>query len=256
MEVSKHDEGVPSWVDVGTDIDKGRAFYSGLFGWDAPPGTADTAFYSNATMRGKPVAGIGPQQEGMPPFWTTYVNVANADDVAEKVTAAGGQVMVAPMDVLEYGRMAIFADPAGAAFGVWQPGSHRGAEIVNEPGAFSWSELVTTDVEGSKKFYKDVFGWGAETQSAGPMDYTEWKIGDRSVGGMMQKPEMMPAEVPPHWGVYFAVGDIDEAIAKVKSLGGTVLAGPIDSPAGKLAPVTDSNGAAFNIIELAQGVGG
>lgn len=256
MEVSKHEPGVPSWVDVSTDLEKGRAFYADLFGWDIPPGPEETAGYSSAMLRGKVVAGLGPQMEGMPSFWTTYVNVDSADDIAEKVSAAGGQVMMAPMDVLEYGRMGIFVDPAGAAFGVWQPGTHKGAEIVNEPGAYSWSELVTTDVEASKGFYKSVFGWDSDTQNAGPIEYTEWKTGGRSVGGMMQKPEMMPAEVPSHWGVYFAVSDIDAAMAKVKELGGTVLAGPIDSPAGKLAPVVDPVGANFNIIELADNVGG
>ena len=90
MEVTEHDPGVPSWVDVGTDLAKGRAFYSSLFGWDCPEGSEETGFYSTATLRGKPVAGIGPQQDGMPSVWTTYVNVDSADEVAEKDAAAGG----------------------------------------------------------------------------------------------------------------------------------------------------------------------
>jgi uncharacterized protein len=256
MEVSEHDPGVPCWVDVGTDLDKGRAFYGALFGWECPEGSPETGFYSTATLRGRRVAGLGPQQEGMPSFWTTYVGVEGADEVAKKVASAGGQTLLAPMDVMEFGRMAIFADPAGAAFGVWQPGSHRGAEIVNEPGAYSWSELVTTDVGGAKRFYEAVFGWGSSTQSAGPMEYTEWKLAERSIGGMMPKPEMMPAEVPPHWAVDFAVADLDDATAKVKDLGGAVLAGPIDSPAGRLAPVMDAHGAPFNVIELRAGATG
>jgi uncharacterized protein len=250
--VTKHDAGVPSWVDIGTDLERGRAFYSSLFGWECPEGTEESGFYSTATLNGKAVAGIGPQQEGMPSYWTTYIDADSADDVADRVTSAGGQVMLAPMDVMEFGRMAIFADPAGAAFGVWQPGTHKGAEVVSEPGAYSWSELVTTDVEGAKKFYNAVFGWDGHTQSAGPVEYTEWRLGDRPIGGMLPKPETMPAEMPPHWAVYFAVADLDDAMARVKDLGGTVIAAPIDSPAGKLAPVMDSNGAAFNIIELSN----
>jgi len=119
---------------------------------------------------------------------------------------------------------------------------------VNEPGAYSWSELMTTDVGGSKVFYNAVFGWDADTQSAGPMEYTEWKIGDRSVGGMLRKPPTMPAQVPPHWGVYFAVSDLDAAMMKVGELGGMTLKGPMDTPAGKLSAVMDSNDAPFNII--------
>jgi len=256
MEVTEHDPGVPSWVDVGTDLAKGRAFYSSLFGWDCPEGSEETGFYSTATLRGKPVAGIGPQQDGMPSVWTTYVNVDSADEVAEKVVAAGGQVMMPPMDVMEFGRMAIFVDPVGAAFGMWQPGTHKGAGVVNEPGAYSWSELMTTDVEGSKAFYNAVFDWGADTQSAGPMEYTEWKIGDRSVGGMLQMPPTLPAQVPPHWGVYFAVSDLDAAMMKVGELGGMALMGPMDTPAGKVAAVMDSNNAPFNMIQLSPNRGG
>jgi uncharacterized protein len=250
MEVNKHDPGVPCWVDLGTDLEKGRAFYSALFGWDCPEGSAETAYYVNAMLRGRSVAGLGPQQDGMPSVWATYVSVESVDETAEKVIAAGGQVMMPPMDVMDFGRMAFFVDSVGAVFGVWQPGTHQGVEIVNEPGAYSWSELITTDVEASKAFYGAVFGWGADTKPAGPMEYTEWKLGDRSVAGMMQKPPMMPAEVPVHWSVYFAVADLDAALAQVKDLGGTVIMGAIDSPAGRLAPVTDAHGAPFNLIQL------
>jgi len=256
MEVTTHDDGVPCWVDLGTDVEKAKAFYSALLGWECPEGTEETAFYSNATLKGRPVAGIGPQQEGMPSFWTTYVNVADAEETTGKVIAAGGQVILAPMEVMEFGNMAIFADPAGAVFGVWEPGTHKGAEIVNEPGAWSWSELVTTDVEGAKTFYGEVFGWGSQTSTGGPMEYTEWKIGERSISGMMQKPDMMPAEVPPHWGVYFAVADIDAAMARVGELGGTVMGGPFPSPAGRLVPAMDSHGASFNLIQLAGNAAG
>ncbi len=101
-------------------------------------------------------------------------------------------------------------------FSVWQAGTHPGAQLVNEPGTWSWSELLTTDVEASMAFYAAVFGWTANTHgdavgAAGPMAYTEWQVGGRSVAGMMAKPPMMPAEVPPHWAVYFAVADTDAA---------------------------------------------
>ena len=95
-------------------------------------------------------------------MWATYVNVESADDTAAKVTAAGGQVIVPPMDVMDVGRMAVFTDSVGAFFSVWQPGTHPGAQLVNEPGTCSWSELITTDVDASKAFYGAVFGWGAD----------------------------------------------------------------------------------------------
>ena len=189
MEVDKYDNGVPGWVDLGTpDLDAARGFYSALFGWDIPPGPEEAGGYSIAMLRGKPVAGLGPAMNPGPPVWATYVIVDSADDTAKKVKDNGGAAFVEPMDVLDAGRMAVFADPQGAVFSVWQAGIMPGAGIVNEPNSYSWSELVTSDIDAAKKFYGAVFGWGGETygEADGPMGgYTEWKLGERSVGGMM-----------------------------------------------------------------------
>jgi predicted enzyme related to lactoylglutathione lyase len=197
------------------------------------------------------VAGIGEQAHPGPPTWSTYIAVENADEAVAKVLTAGGQVIVPAMDVLDVGRMAIFSDPQGAVFSVWQAGTHPGAELVNEPGTWSWSELLTTDVEAAKGFYGDVFGWTTNTAGAGPTgEYTEWQVSGRSVAGMMQKPPMMPAEIPPFWAVYFAVEDTDTAVARVAELGGTVLMAPMDIEPGRFSTVTDPFGAVFNVIAL------
>ncbi len=190
-------------------------FYGALFGWDAPEGPPETGGYRVAMVGDRAVAGIGEQQNPGPPVWATYIAVENADETVAKVLAAGGQVIVPAMDVLDVGRMAVFTDSGRArSFSVWQAGHpSRAPQLVNEPGTWSWSELLTTDLEASKGFYGDVFGWTAETHGAGPMgEYTEWQVGGRSVGGMMQKPPMLPAEVPPFWAVYFAVADTDAAV--------------------------------------------
>lgn len=252
MEVDRYEHGVPSWVDLGTpDIPKAIEFYSGLFGWQIEPGPPEAGGYSIAHLRGRAVAGLGPQMNPGPPYWTTYVSVDSADDIVAKAKAAGGNVLMDPMDVMDAGRMAIFADPVGAVISVWQPNQMPGAGIVNEPNSYSWSELITTDTETSKQFYGEVFGWGSQTHGEGtPMPYTEWKIGDRSVAGMMPKPPMMPAEVPPQWGVYFAVDGTEAAMDKVKELGGQVIMGPMDVEPGKIAVVSDPQGAVFNIITL------
>ena len=252
MEVERYEHGVPSWVDLGTpDIPKAIEFYSSLFGWQIEQGPPETGGYSMCLLRGKPVAGLGPQMNPGPPYWTTYVNVDSVDDVLGKAKAAGGNVLMDGMDVMDVGRMGIIQDPVGAVISLWEPKAHNGAAIVNEPNSYSWSELITTDVEASKQFYGEVFGWGSETHGEGsPMPYTEWKIGDRSVGGMMPKPPMMPAEVPPHWGVYFSVDGTEAAIDKVKSLGGQLIMGPMDVEPGKLAVVQDPQGAVFNVITL------
>jgi predicted enzyme related to lactoylglutathione lyase len=258
MEIDRYDPGVPSWIDLGSPDPQGAAdFYGALFGWDAPEGPPETGGYRVAMVGDRPVAGIGPAQNPGPPMWTTYINVESADAAAEKVTAAGGQVILPPMDVLDVGRMAVFTDSVGAFFSVWQPGTHPGAMLVNEPGTWSWSELITTDEAASKAFYGAVFGWGADTHlGAGPTGaYTEWQVNGRSIGGMMLKPPMMPAEVPPHWEVYFSVADTDVAAARVVELGGSVMVPPMDIEPGRFAVVADPTGAVFNVIALKGEIG-
>jgi hypothetical protein len=188
---------------------------------------------------------------GAPPQWSTYVNVDSADDTVAKVEANGGTVYMPPMDVMEAGRMAVFADPAGAVIGVWQPGQHIGAQLVNEPGTYCWSELMTDDLAAAKSFYKAVFGWDAETQGPeGPGGYTEWKVDGRSVGGMMAKPDTMPPGTPSFWGVYFAVADTDASVAKAQELGATVVMPAADIEPGRFAVLADPVGAMFNILAL------
>jgi predicted enzyme related to lactoylglutathione lyase len=252
MEIDRYEPGVPSWVDLGSpDPQRAADFYGALFGWEAPEGPPESGGYRVAMIGDRAVAGIGQQQNPGPPVWATYIAVESADDAAAKVAAAGGQTLLPPMDVLDVGRMAVFADPVGAVFSVWQAGTHPGAELVNEPGTWSWSELLTTDLDASKRFYGEVFGWTANTQGAGPMgEYTEWQAAGRSVGGMMQKPPMLPAEVPPFWAVYFSVTDADAAVARITELGGSVMVPPTDIEPGRFAAVSDPTGAAFNVIAL------
>ncbi|HWW54877.1 MAG TPA: VOC family protein [Acidimicrobiales bacterium] len=256
--MTKYEPGTPSWVDLGSpDTDASRAFYGALFGWESQV-TADpnAGGYTMFTLRGKNVAGLGPlMNEAQPTAWTTYVSVVDADATVAKVKDAGGMVFVEPMDVLDVGRMAIFADPTGAVIAVWQPRAHIGADLVNEPGTFCWNELATRDIETAKKFYEAVFGWGGDTNAFGPGTYTEWKVGERTVGGMMEIGEHMPAEMPAHWLVYFAVADCDATVDKAKELGGAVLVPPTDIPPGRFAVLADPQGAPLAVMKLAEGLG-
>jgi hypothetical protein len=252
MRMDAYEQGVPSWVDLGSPDPQGAAdFYGALFGWECPEGPPETGGYRVCTIGDAPVAGLGPQQNPGPPVWASYVNVDDADAITEKIIANGGSVIVPPMDVMDFGRMAVYADPIGAVISVWQPGTHPGAGVVNEPGTLSWNELVTTDVDASTAFYGAVFGWGAETHGEGAGAYTEWQVGGRSIAGMMLKPAMMPAEIPPHWSVYFAVADTDNAVARVTELGGTVVMPPMDIEPGRFAVVSDPTGGVFNVITMA-----
>ena len=251
-EFTSYAPGTPSWVDLASpDLEKSRAFYGALFGWEANVGGPETGGYVMFTKGGKNVAGAAPiMMEGQPPAWMTYVSVVDADATIDKVKKAGGTVFVEPMDVIDVGRMAVFADTTGAAIALWQPKAHKGADLANEPGTFCWNELNTRDTEAAKAFYAEVFGWGESTNTAGEMTYTEWKLGDATIGGMMQMAPMVPAEVPAHWLTYFAVADCDASTAKAQELGAMVFVGPMDIEPGRFTVLADPAGAMFAIIQM------
>lgn len=250
--------GTPSWVELsGTpDIEASEAFYRAVFGWEVPEqeNSEQLGGYRRAKLNGRDVAGVSPQMEdGQPTVWTTYVSVDDAEATIAKVGEAGGEVIVAPLDVMGMGTMAVFTDSTGAVCGVWQPGTFAGAELVNEPGAFAWNELGTRDVPAAKAFYGAVFGWGVEEHDMGEMGtYNEWKRGEDSLGGMMDVTGRLPDEVPAHWLVYFAVENTDATLETVTASGGNVTFGPIDIPAGRFAVVTDPHGAAFAVIQMPE----
>jgi predicted enzyme related to lactoylglutathione lyase len=253
-ERTSYTPGTPCWVELGTpDIEASATFYGAVFGWEIPelPNSAELGGYRRAKKGGKDIAGVAPlMQEGQPPAWSTYVSVADAEATTAAIREAGGTVHVEPMDVVGLGKMAVYADPTGAHFGIWEPGTFAGAELVNEAGALAWNELGTRDPAAAKAFYSAVFGLGSKDHDMGEMGtYTEWLVGEASVGGMMDISGRVPDEVPAHWMVYFAVENTDAAVETVKSSGGGVSFGPIDIPAGRFAIVTDPHGATFAVIQ-------
>jgi uncharacterized protein len=249
--------GTPSWVELSTpDTDASADFYREVMGWSAtePGPVEETGGYRMFEQDGQSVSGLmGHMQEGQPTAWATYVSVADADETADKVKSAGGSVLVEPMDVMDIGRMALFADPTGAVFGVWQPKSFAGADVVNEPGSLCWNEVYTRDADADKAFYPAVFGWDAERPSfeGAPESYTIWELGGKPVGGMMQmSDEYFPQEVPPHWSVCFAVADCDATVAAARERGATVTMEPTDMPIGRFAGLIDPQGASFTVMQM------
>jgi len=252
--------GTPSWVDLASpDTDASAAFYRELLGWEAtePGPVEETGGYRMFQRDGKSVAGVmRHMQEGQPTAWMTYISVADADETAQRVRDAGGSAIVEPMDVMDIGRMAVFADPTGAVFGVWQPKTFAGADLVNEPGSLAWNEVLTRDAETDRRFYTSVFDWtpGRPSFEGAPESYTVWELNGRPVGGMMQmSDEWFPPEIPPHWGVVFAVADCDATVAKARELGATVTNGPMDMPIGRFAGLIDPQGASFTVMQPAPG---
>jgi predicted enzyme related to lactoylglutathione lyase len=247
--------GTPCWVDLGVDdVDQAMAFYRGLFGWDIQPGPPEVGGYAMCLKNGRPAAGLGPKMgpAEMPSTWTTYLAADSADDTAAKVTAAGGQLMMGPMDVMDVGRMAVAADPAGAAFGIWQARAHTGAGIANEPGSLCWNENMSRDFDGNKAFYRAVFGYDYDDMSGDGFSYATLKVGDAIVGGIGGLPANVPAGVPAHWSAYFAVADTDAALGTVAGLGGSVVQPAWDSPYGRMATVSDDQGAQFSLIGITE----
>jgi predicted enzyme related to lactoylglutathione lyase len=252
-EKTEYAPGTPSWVDLATpDVDRAGTFYATLFGWTAEPvPMPDAGGYVMFTLNGKYVAAMSPIEHGeRPPAWTTYVSTDDADKTAELAQTAGGSVLMPPMDVFDSGRMAVLADPTGAAFAVWQPNQHPGAGLVDDPGTFTWTELSSRDTAAAARFYPEVFGWTAETSDGGGMQYTEFKLGDSSVAGMMEMNPMVPAEVPSYWMPYFAVVDVDKSAGEATALGAEALLPPSDFPGGRFAVIRDPQGATFGLLRL------
>lgn len=248
-EVTKYEPGDFCWPELATsDSDAAKRFYSGLFGWSAEDSPAGPDMvYTMLRQKGKNVGAlyrIRPDQEGMPPNWAVYIATNSADETTRKAEAAGGKTLMAPFDVMEIGRMAVLSDPQGAVFSVWQARQHIGTEIVGEPGTPCWAELDTTDPAAAMKFYTAVFPWKVKWNE----EYSEWQLGEKSIGGMMKIPKEW-GRVPPNWLVYFMVGDADASVAKAKQLGASVVVPPTDIPdAGRFSVLKDPQGAVFAVF--------
>jgi uncharacterized protein len=245
-------DGTPCWVDLGTgDIARAISFYSAQFGWDIEPGGPEVGGYSLARLDGRNVAGIGPNMSdpGAPSAWCTYFAATDCDAAAARVTSAGGQLVMGPMDVMDLGRMLIATDVTGASFGVWQAMSHSGVQVANAPGAFTWSEHMSRDFEASKAFYAGVFGYEYGDMSSDGFSYATLLInGQQVVGGIGAYPAGQEAAHPASWGVYFGTADTDRAVELATSHGGRLLRPATDSPYGRMAVVADNQGALFSLI--------
>jgi predicted enzyme related to lactoylglutathione lyase len=245
-------QGAPSWTDLATsDVEAGRAFYADLFGWewDVNP---DPQFggYSQAMLRGRRVAALaGRMDDNQPVAWTTYLAADDADKVAAAVTEHGGSVLFPVTDIGDFGRMTLATDPTGAVFGVWQSGSHTGAQLVNEPGTVVWHELVTPDLDRATAFYSATLGvgWGDMDTGDPAMPYKLLQVSGRTAGGAMSIMPGMGAG-PPHWTVYFEVRDAAATAARAKERGGQALTDVIETPQGPMVTLADPQGGVFAVI--------
>jgi uncharacterized protein len=246
----------PAWVDLASaDAAASRDFYSKLFGWNVEV-NPDPQYggYGLAKLGGSDAAGIGPKQDpNAPTAWSLYIGSEDIEALARSVTQNGGAVAVAPFDVGDQGRMAVFIDPAGAFISAWQ-GTRMGGFQTDAPNSFGWAELNARGVDNALPFYAAVFGWSIKTSpmGEGQPDYNEFQIGGKSVAGAWEMNPSVPAEVPSYWQVYFAVDDVDAAFRKALDLGAQEIFAPTEYPGGRFAIVSDPQGASFGLLKTSR----
>jgi predicted enzyme related to lactoylglutathione lyase len=242
--------GTPCWADMSVpDVAATSAFYEAVFGWAFLEPGPDDGGYSIATKNGHPVAALGPvQSPDQPMAWLLYFASENADATAALIKEHGGAVLLEPGDAGAYGRLLVAADATGASFAVWQAGEHIGAGLVNEPGGLTWEDLRSTDPGAAQDFYAKVFGFDMNPLEMAPGNYRTFHLAGNSaplggIGGFMGP------EGASGWELYFGVGSTDDAVAAAERAGGTVTIPAFDSPFGRMAGMTDPNGALFHVIE-------
>jgi len=244
----------PAWIDLASaDAAGSREFYSKLFDWKVEV-NPDPQYggYGMAKAGGHDVAGIGPKMDpNAPTAWSIYIGTTDADDLAKKVQGAGGNVIMAPFDVGTQGKMAVFQDPSGAFISAWQP-AQMGGFHMGAPNSFGWAELNSRGVQKAIPFYEQVFGWKAKKSEMGEgaPAYTEFQIGGESIAGGQEMNEMVPADVPSHWLVYFAVEDVDKSFKTAVGAGARELVEPMDFPGGRFAILNDPQGAPFGLLKM------
>ena len=255
----RYADGEPCWADVvSPDPVATQRFYGAVFGWTFVESGPDLGDYRMCFKDGRSVAGIPPPPAGVhaPPMWSVYLASSDVNATATRAEELGAKTMLGPLEIPGSGHMLFSFDPAGATFGVWQPGNHTGAQLYGEPGAISWAELMTRDPEAADAFYGGLFDYEQQQIGDGAsFDYSVWSLAGRQVAGRMRMGPDFRAEVPPHWLVCFGVESTDAAIGRITDGGGQLRHGPIDSPHGRYAVVTDPFGAPFSIIDESRTIG-
>lgn len=246
-----HYTGAPTWIDLATsDISRAQQFYGAVFGWVFSSPGQNYGGYVNATVDGKLVAGMMPNDPrwNSPDGWTTYLHTDDITATLEAVTAAGGQSCSGAMEIPAKGSMAIFNDAAGTLTGLWQPGEHTGFELTGAAASPVWHQLTVTDYRAALDFYPTVFGLQTRVEADTPeFRYTNALFGGEPGFGIMDGAGFAQAS---EWSVFLGAEDVDATLDIVTSHGGTVVRGAEDTPYGRLAAVADPTGGRFNLSSL------
>ncbi|MFI8219415.1 VOC family protein [Streptomyces sp. NPDC085932] len=249
-------EGSPCWADaMFSDLEGAKRFYGELLGWTFAESSTEYGNYTEAYAGGKAVAAVVPPmpgqdgQEGLSQ-WCLYFAAEDAAATAARIREHGGQMLMEPMQVGDFGTMCLARDPGGVVFGVWQAGTHEGFQAMAEPGAYVWAEVFTREPEKSDAFFPAVFSYRQKDMEDGETDFRVYDLGERSVLGRMRMTDDFPPEMPPYINVYFTVEDCDAAVAKATELGGVLRFGPMTTPFGRFAAISDPQGANLSLIDI------
>ncbi|NLU68079.1 VOC family protein [Streptomyces sp. HNM0574] len=245
-------EGTPCWADaMFTDLEGAKSFYGDVLGWTFGESATEYGNYTEAYSDGKAVAAIVPPMPGQEEqsAWCLYFASDDVVATARRVRDMGGDVLMEPMRVGDFGSMLLARDPAGVVFGAWQAGRHEGFEKRGERGSFCWAEVFTRDPESSDAFFPGVFPYRVRRLEDEEIDFKIFDLGDETVLGRMRMGADFPPEVPPHIQLYFAVFDCDAAVVRATDRGGKLRFGPMTTPFGRFAVLSDPQGATFAAID-------
>ena len=251
-EFTSYPVGTPSWVDhAAKDLAASNSFYGGLFGWEAEDQGEEMGHYTILRKGGKTVAGnMAVMMEGQPSAWVSYVSVDDADATTDLAKKAGAVGVRRAHGRIRYRAHGCLRRPDWRGDRRLATEDLQGRRIGQRAGFVRLERAQHPRRPGAKAFYTEVFGWKANDMDMGGMSYTEWRLGDKPVAGMQAMPDMVPAEVPAHWLVYFAVDDTDATVSKATVAGATTLVPPMDIPPGRFAVLSDPDGAAFAVIKM------
>jgi hypothetical protein len=252
--MTEYPEGTPCWADaMFSDLDGAKRFYGEVLGWTFGESDSEHGGYTQAFSDGKAVAAVVPPMPGAEgqSAWCLYVASPDAAATAEKVKAAGGELLMEPMKVGDFGTMALAKEPTGAVFGIWQPGKHKGFEKLGEPGAYAWAEFFTHDPDPTDAFLPKVFPYQTQKMADEHVDFKVFSVGGTTnpVLGRMKMDEEFPPDMPSYVNVYFAVDDCDTVVKTAVERGAQLRFGPMSSPFGRFAAITDPQGANFSVID-------
>ncbi len=252
-------DGLFVWYDHLTrDVPAAIAFYSEVVGWKTEPfGDAGHPYVMWVGGQG-PVGGVMQLPDevaraGVPPHWMAHVQVAEVDATAAQARKLGGKVLKEPEDIPTVGRFAVIGDPQGASLSVFTPGSGgMPPHDLSKDGEFCWNELLTSDSAAAAGFYSRLLGWKIlEEMDMGPMGkYRIFGVGERRLGGTMTVPRGSP--LPPTWLYYASTSALEAAVGRATRKGGKLMNGPMDVPGGRIAQLSDPQGALFALHEAAR----